>query len=81
MQNKLQAILPTCCLTLCHLCCLVITFVNSHKLEPDQARQDVGPDFDPNCFDSQIVILKYFFSKKLSLKKSADDKKACKITQ
>ena len=59
MQNKIQAILPTCCLTLCHLCCLVVTFVNS--LEPDQARQDVGPDLDPNCFDSQIVILKDLF--------------------
>ena len=25
----------------------VITFANS--LDPDQARQNVGPDLDPNC--------------------------------
>ena len=28
-------------------CCLLITFVNS--LDLDQARQNVGPDLDPNC--------------------------------
>ena len=28
-------------------CCLLITFANS--LDPDQARQNVGPDPDPNC--------------------------------
>ena len=28
-------------------CCLLITFANS--LEPDQARQNVGPDLDPIC--------------------------------
>ena len=28
-------------------CCLLITFANS--LDPDQARQNVGPDLDPNC--------------------------------
>ena len=26
---------------------LLISFVNS--LDPDQARQNVGPDLDPNC--------------------------------
>ena len=34
------------CLTLCPLC-LLITFANS--LDPDQARQNVGPDLDPKC--------------------------------
>ena len=29
------------------LCRLLITFGNS--LNPDQARQNVGPDLDPNC--------------------------------
>ena len=29
------------------LCCLLITFANS--FEPDQDRQNVGPDLDPNC--------------------------------
>ena len=28
-------------------CCLLITFANS--LDPDQARQNVGPDLDSNC--------------------------------
>ena len=28
-------------------CRLLITFANS--LDPDQARQNVGPDRDPNC--------------------------------
>ena len=30
-----------------NFCCLLITFANS--LNPDQARQNVGPDLDPNC--------------------------------
>ena len=36
-------------LTLCLLavtCCLLITFAN--RLDPDQDRQNVGPDLDPN---------------------------------
>ena len=33
-------------LTLCPLC-LLITFANS--FDPDQARQNVRPDLDPNC--------------------------------
>ena len=28
-------------------CCMLINFVNS--LDRDQARQNVGPDLDPNC--------------------------------
>ena len=31
-----------------HFCCLLITIANS--LNPDQARQNVGPEMDPNCF-------------------------------
>ena len=27
-------------------CCMLISFANS--LDPDQARQNVGPDLDPN---------------------------------
>ena len=34
-------------------CCLLITFANS--LDPDQARQNVGPDLDPN-FDTRLVL-------------------------
>ena len=45
------------------MCCcrLLITFANS--LYPDQARQNVGPDLDPNCFDTLMVFLKEFFEK------------------
>ena len=30
--------------------CLLITFAN--RLDPDQARQNVGPDLDPSCLTS-----------------------------
>ena len=30
-----------------YFCHLLMTFANS--LDPDQARQNVGPDLDPNC--------------------------------
>ena len=36
-------------------CHLLLIFANS--LDPDQARQNVGPDLDPNCF-TLIVFLK-----------------------
>ena len=48
------------------LCHLLISFVNS--LDPDQARQNVGPDLDPNSFDTLMVFLKDFFEK-VNLKK------------
>ena len=34
-------------LTLFPIFILLITFAN--RLDPDQARQNVGPDLDPNC--------------------------------
>ena len=34
-------------------CCLLINFANS--LDPDQARQNVGPDLDPNCLHSDGI--------------------------
>ena len=40
---------------------LLIIFANS--LDPDQERQNVGPDLGPNRFDSLIVFLKDFFLK------------------
>ena len=46
---------------------LLITFANS--LNPDQDRQNVGPDLDPNCLCQNgsklcvIVFLKEFFEK------------------
>ena len=52
-------------------------FANS--LDPDQARQNMGPDLEPNCL---MVFLKEFFEKKKKKKKkSTDYRKACKLTQ
>ena len=42
-------------------CCLLKTFENS--LDPDQDRQNVGPDLDPNCLALLRVFLKEFFEK------------------
>ena len=33
------------------------------QLDPDQDRQNVGPDLDPNCFDTLMVFLKEYFEK------------------
>ena len=41
-------------------CCQLITFANS--LDPDQDRQHVGPDLDPNCLTGTLIVfLKGFF--------------------
>ena len=42
-------------------CRLLITFANS--LDPDQVRQNVGPDLDPNCSDTLMVFQKEYFEK------------------
>ena len=55
----------------------VETFANS--LDPDQARQNVGPDLDPKLFDTLMVFLKEFFKKVDFEKKSADDKNHAKL--
>ena len=46
-----------------NVCCLLITFANS--LDPDQDRQNIGPDLDPN----RLTLNKRFALKKLILKK------------
>ena len=47
-RKKHQVVLPFNSLPASgDFCCLLITFANS--LDPDQARQIVGPDLDPNC--------------------------------
>ena len=46
----------TCYVTLSLLaatCCLLITFANS--LDPDQDRQNIGPNPDPSCWNSGSV--------------------------
>ena len=48
-------------------CYLLITFANS--LDPDQARQNVGPDLDPNCLTLWWYSVKIFL-KKDNLKKT-----------
>ena len=58
----------------------LIIFANT--LDPDQARQNVRPDLDLNLFyidNFYLLILESFF-KLILKKKSADDKKECKIT-
>ena len=51
----------------------MITFANS--LDPDQARQNIGPDLDLNCL-TLMVFLKEFFEK-FTLK---NQQKSWKIT-
>ena len=52
-QGFSQKVISTSCLVLISyparddFCCLLITFANS--LDPNQARQNVGPDLDRNC--------------------------------
>ena len=56
-------------------CRLLVTFANS--LDPDQARQNVQPDLDPNCL---MVFLKDFFFKKLiKIKICRQQKKHAKL--
>ena len=52
------------------------------QLDPDQARQNVGPDSDPNCL-TLMVFLKDFFEKVILKKihrqqKSMQNYPACK---
>ena len=61
-------------------CRLLIIFANS--LDPDQARQNVGPDLDPDCLTLWCYSWKIFFEKvKLKKKIHSRQKKTCKITQ
>ena len=53
-------------------CRLLITFANS--LDPDQAQHIAGLNLDPNCLTLWWYSRKNF-SKRLILKKTADDKK------
>ena len=38
--------------------CLLITFANSS--DADQARQNVGPDLDPNCLTLRVFLIDFF---------------------
>ena len=69
-----------------NFCRLLITLANS--LEPDRARQNVGPDLDPNCL-TLMEFLKDFFekgdlkknpqtTKKKTKKKNMQNYPACK---
>ena len=49
-------------------------------MDPDQDRLLVSPDLDPNCFDTNIVFVNFFFFlTKLILKKISADDKSVKI--
>ena len=50
---------------------LLITFASS--MDPDQGIQNIGPDLDPNCFDTLMIFLKIYFRKSGFFKKSTDD--------
>ena len=76
-QTESDEIFLTSYLASGYFCRLLIAFANS--LEPDQDRQNVGPDLDPNGLTLLIVILKEFLKKLiLKKKKSADDNKSMK---
>ena len=57
MKLTLAKVVSTSCFVVSSLpargdfCCLLITFANS--FDPDQARQNVGPDLDPNFLTSR----------------------------
>ena len=46
--------------------------MQTNSLDPDQARQNVRPDLDPNCL-TLMVFLKEFIEKD-DFEKSSDDK-------
>ena len=48
-----------------NFCHLLITFANS--FDPDQARQNVGPDLDPNCLTMFDGIEKHPAFKELNM--------------
>ena len=48
-------------------CRLLITFANS--LDPDQARQNVGPDLDPYCLTFMAFLKGKQFKKRVILNK------------
>ena len=54
---------------------------NANRLDPDQAQQNVGPDLDPICLTLRWYSWKKFSKYLILKKKSADDKKAWKISQ
>ena len=56
----------------------LIAFANS--LDQNQARQNVGPDLDPNCLTFWWYSWQIFL-KKFILEKNPDYKKECKIIQ
>ena len=74
-ENSDQNLDLLLCIGVCW-CHLLITFANS--LEPDQARQYVWPDLDPNCL-ILMVFLKEFYKKVDFEKKSANFKKHAKL--
>ena len=62
---------------ICHFYCLLILLKNfANILDPDQARQNVGPNLDPKLFDTLIVFLKDLLFHKVNLNISCRQKNA-----
>ena len=59
--------------------CLLVTFTNS--LDPDKARQNVGPDLGPNCLTLMVFLKEFFEKEDFEEKNQQTTEKTCKITQ
>ena len=51
-----------------------LLLIFSYSLNPDQARQNIGPDLDPKCFILHVPAER--FLENFILNKSTDDKKS-----
>ena len=51
-----------------------LLLIFSYSLNPDQARQNIGPDLDPKCFTLHVPAER--FLENFILNKSTDDKKS-----
>ena len=60
-------------------CLLLIIFANS--LDPDQARQNVRPDLDPNCLTLMVILKKKFQKVDFEKNSRQQKKKKKKLTQ
>ena len=66
-------------LTLSLLAATFADIIFANNLEPDQDRQNIGPDLDPNCLTLSGSVPERVSLKKLILKKSvAEDNKSMK---
>ena len=55
-----------------------LSITNANSLDPDQARQNIGPDLDPNCEFLVIFQTEFFENVKFEKKISRRQTHACK---